>query len=81
MSGVKCGMCMAYLGDVLIGYGGFHSRYHATRVCLGLPDSAIDAIKEYGSGSFNFSCTSCKLDEGSGSNGPQYAVLLMVVEV
>ena len=31
----------------------------------------IDAIKQYGGMSVNLSCTSCRLEEGSGSNGPQ----------
>ena len=44
MLGANCGMCMASLGDVLIGC---NSRYHPTRVCLGLPDSGIDAIMKY----------------------------------
>ena len=44
-----CAMCMASLGDVSIGCSRYNSRYHPTRVCMVLPDSVIDAIKEHGS--------------------------------
>ena len=57
--------------DVSIGCGGCNSRYHPTRVCMGLLDRVIDAIKEYSSKGVSFSCTFCRVEEGSGSNGPQ----------
>ena len=63
-------MRLAALGDVSIGCGGCNSRYHPTRVCLGLPDSVIEDIREYGGRGINFSCTSWRLKRGSGSNGP-----------
>ena len=33
-----------------------------------MPDSVIDATKEYGSNGVSFSSTSCSFEEGSGSN-------------
>ena len=60
-----------FFGDVSTGCGGCNSRCHPTRICLELPDSVIDAINEYGSRGVSFSCTSCRLVERSGSNGPQ----------
>ena len=71
MSGAKCGMCMTSLGDVQAGCSGCNSRYHPTRVCMGLPDSVIDAVNEYGSRRISFFCTSCRLEEESGNNTPQ----------
>ena len=56
-------MCMTSLGNVSIGC---NSRYHPTRVCLGLPHYVIDTIKEYG---------------GRGNTTSNLAVLLMVVDV
>ena len=44
-----------------ISSGGFNSRYHPTRVHLGLPDSVIDTINEYGVGGVNFCFNSCRL--------------------
>ena len=61
VSGAKCGMCMASLGDVSIGCVGCNSMYHTTRICLGLPESVIDSIKEYSDKGINFCCTSCRL--------------------
>ena len=71
MSGAKSGMCLAALGDIFIGCDGCNSRYHPTHVCLGLPDSIINIIKEYSSKGINFCCTSCRLEERISSNGPQ----------
>ena len=71
VSDANCGMCMASFGDVSLGCGGCNSMYHPTRVCLGLLDSVIDVIKEYGARGANFSCTTCRLEEGSVSNGSQ----------
>ena len=62
---------MASLGDVSISCGGCNSRYHPTRFFLVLSDSVIDDMKEYGGRGVNFSCTSCRLEEGNNSNGPQ----------
>ena len=62
---------MGSLGDVSIDCGGCNSRYHPTRVCMGLPDVLIDTINEYGGRGINFCCISCRLEGGSGSNGPQ----------
>ena len=62
---------MVSLGDISIGCGDFYFRYHATRVCLGLPDSINNTIKAYDGEGINFCCTSCRLEEGSDSNGPQ----------
>ena len=76
MSGAKYRICMASLGDVLIGCDGFNSRYHSTRVCLGLPDSVIDTIKEYGGRGVNFCCTSCRLEGESGSNVLQSGIVV-----
>ena len=62
---------MASLGDISIGCDGCNSRYHSTHVCLRLHDSIINNIKEYDVRGINFCCTSCTLEGGSGSNGPQ----------
>ena len=51
-----------------IGCGGCNSRYHPAHVCLGLPDSVIDAMKEYGGKGVNLSRTSCRLEEEIGIN-------------
>ena len=45
MSGAKCGMCVASLGDSLIVCGSCNYRYHHAPVCLGLPESIINTIK------------------------------------
>ena len=52
--GAKCGMCETALGDSSIGSDNCNSRYHPIPVCLGLPDSIIDTIKEYGGRGINF---------------------------
>ena len=62
---------MTSLGEISIGCDGFNSRYHPTYVCLGLSVSIINTIKEYGGRGINLCCTSCRLETGSGSNGPQ----------
>ena len=64
-------MCIASLGDISIGCDGWNSIYHPIHVCLGLPDSTIDTVKEYGGRGINFCCTSCRSEGGNGSNGPQ----------
>ena len=71
MSGAKSGMCMTSVVDISIGCGGCNSRYHLPRVCLGLPDSIDNTIKEYVGMGLKFSCTSCRLEEESGNNTPQ----------
>ena len=58
MSGVKCGICVVSLGDSSIGCDSCNSRYHPTPICLGLPNSIIDTINEYGDRNINFCCTS-----------------------
>ena len=76
----KCGMCVALLGNVSIGCGCFNSRYHPNHVCTGLPDSVINAIKEYGGRGINFSYTSCRFEGGSvGLMSHNLAVLLMTL--
>ena len=65
-------MCIASLGDISIGCDGCNSMYHPIHVCLGLPDSTNNTIKEYGGRGINLCCNSCRLKgPGSGSNGPQ----------
>ena len=38
---------------------------------MGLPDSIFTTIKKYGVRGINFCCTSCRLEGGNDSNGPQ----------
>ena len=54
MPNVDCAMCMASLDDIPIGCEGCNSRYHPTHVCLGLPDTIINTIKEYCGRGINF---------------------------
>ena len=63
---------MASSSDVSICCGSCNFRCHPPLACVGLPDSVIDAIKEYGGRVTNLSCTSFRLEEGSGSYGPQF---------
>ena len=71
VSGTKSGMCMASLGDISISCDSCNSRYHLTPVSFGLPDSIINTIEEYGGKGINFIYTSCRLERGSDSIGPQ----------
>ena len=64
-----------------IGCDGCNSRHHPTHVCLGILDSIINTINEYGFRGINFCCTSCKLEGEVVVMGHNLAVLLMVVEV
>ena len=64
VSGAKYGMCMASLGDILIDCEGCNFRYHPSQVCLGLPGSISNNIKEYSGRGINFFCTSCRLGGG-----------------
>ena len=77
--GANCGMRMASLGDVSIGCVGCNSRYRPTYVCLGLTDSVIDAIKEYGGRGVLFLCTFLGWRGKVVLMGHNLAVLLMVV--
>ena len=45
VSGAKYGMSMASLGDVSIACAGCSFSYHPVRVCLGLSDGDINAIR------------------------------------
>ena len=40
-------MTMASLDDVSVGCGGCNSKYHSTRVCLGLPDMMVLSYRRY----------------------------------
>ena len=60
---------------------GCESMHHPTHVCLGLPDSIINTIKEYDGRSINLCCTSCRLEWGSGSRGPQSGSIVDGIEV
>ena len=71
VSGAKCGMYLASLGEVSIGCDSCNSRYEPTHVCLGLPDSIVNTMKEYGGTVISFCCTSCRLEGASGNKRPQ----------
>ena len=61
----KCGTCKLAVDDDGIGCDRCEDWFHPSTMCMGLPDSVIDNIANFGGHGVLFVCTLCRLNKSS----------------
>lgn len=79
-----CMTCSNDAGNDAIGCDKCKMWVHNSEMCSGLPQSLLDAIKEYGGRGINFVCTKCRIQtetDGSSTGGIQPLVIELVNQI
>ena len=63
-----CGMCNIVTDDSCIGCDTCSKWYHPHPTCMGLPDSVITNIRDYGGAGVSYSCSECRISRSSESD-------------
>ena len=56
----NCGTCSAGIGDDPIGCDRCEKWFHPSSLCMGIPESVIANIREYGGSGISYICTGCR---------------------
>lgn len=76
-----CGLCNVVVGSDAVGCDRCDRWFHPSVLCMGIPESVIENIKQYGGGGISYICTVCRSGSSTGGDTQNSALSQLLLTV